>query len=200
MGVEKEIIKAGDGTNFPPKGCTVQVHYTGTLTNGTKFDSSRDRGKMFEFKLGQGQVIRVSFWAFQNRVLKSWFLTNFRAGTRASPRCQWASAPSWPARPTTPTAPAASPAWSRPTPPSSLTSSSLAGDKQLPSEPLQGLKHRNHIRVFVQPARFSRTLPNYPLCLDWPKKLANKLSFFLSFRLNLLAHYHGPRSKEIVDW
>merc|ERR1712179_470427 len=58
MGVDKEVIKAGDGANFPPKGCTVQVHYTGTLTNGTKFDSSRDRGKMFEFKLGQGQVIK----------------------------------------------------------------------------------------------------------------------------------------------
>ena len=38
-------------------GDTVNVHYVGTLTNGTKFDSSYDRGQTFAFRIGAGQVI-----------------------------------------------------------------------------------------------------------------------------------------------
>ncbi len=56
MGVDIEIIQKGDGLSFPKKGQTVTVHYTGTLTNGTKFDSSRDKNRPFQFKIGMGQV------------------------------------------------------------------------------------------------------------------------------------------------
>jgi len=48
---------AGNGAQ-PQAGQKVKVHYTGRLLDGTKFDSSVDRGQPFEFTLGQGQVIR----------------------------------------------------------------------------------------------------------------------------------------------
>merc|ERR1711990_913753 len=58
MGVEIETINQGDGKTFPQTGDKLQMHYTGTLEDGSKFDSSRDRGKPFEFNIGVGQVIQ----------------------------------------------------------------------------------------------------------------------------------------------
>jgi len=57
-GVRKEILREGAGEDGPCTGDTVYVHYVGTLLNGDKFDSSRDRGDRFSFTLGKGQVIR----------------------------------------------------------------------------------------------------------------------------------------------
>jgi peptidylprolyl isomerase len=56
-GLKYQVITAGTGAT-PKKGDTVVVHYTGTLEDGTKFDSSRDRNSPFSFKLGVGQVIK----------------------------------------------------------------------------------------------------------------------------------------------
>jgi FKBP-type peptidyl-prolyl cis-trans isomerase len=52
-----EDIKQGNGTEAT-SGQKVTVHYVGTLTNGNKFDSSRDRGQGFSFVLGAGKVIK----------------------------------------------------------------------------------------------------------------------------------------------
>lgn len=56
---EFKVEKLNEGTGPTPKlGATVKVHYTGKLTNGTKFDSSLDRGEPLEFQVGVGQVIK----------------------------------------------------------------------------------------------------------------------------------------------
>lgn len=57
-GLKKKLVKEGEGWDTPSAGDEVEVHYTGTLVDGTQFDSSRERGTPFKFKLGQGQVIK----------------------------------------------------------------------------------------------------------------------------------------------
>jgi FKBP-type peptidyl-prolyl cis-trans isomerase FkpA len=56
-GLQYEDIKVGGGDEAEA-GMWVEVHYVGTLTDGKKFDSSRDRKETFKFPLGAGRVIR----------------------------------------------------------------------------------------------------------------------------------------------
>jgi peptidylprolyl isomerase len=56
-GLQYQDEKVGTGPS-PTRGKRVKVHYTGTLVDGTKFDSSVDRGQPFEFVIGVGQVIK----------------------------------------------------------------------------------------------------------------------------------------------
>jgi len=56
-GLRYTDLEVGQGDQAR-SGQTAVVHYTGWLTNGSKFDSSKDRGEPFSFPLGQGRVIR----------------------------------------------------------------------------------------------------------------------------------------------
>ena len=53
--IEELVVGSGAAA---ASGQKAKVHYTGWLTNGTKFDSSKDRGDPFEFPLGAGRVIK----------------------------------------------------------------------------------------------------------------------------------------------
>jgi FKBP-type peptidyl-prolyl cis-trans isomerase FkpA len=55
LGIEDLVVGQGDTA---AKGQRVSVHYTGWLTDGRKFDSSKDRNQPFQFALGRGEVIR----------------------------------------------------------------------------------------------------------------------------------------------
>uniref|UniRef100_A0A3P8TV85 peptidylprolyl isomerase n=1 Tax=Amphiprion percula TaxID=161767 RepID=A0A3P8TV85_AMPPE len=54
----KRLFGFSTGRTFPKKGQTCVVHYVGSLTDGRKFDSSRDRDKPFRFQIGKQEVIR----------------------------------------------------------------------------------------------------------------------------------------------
>jgi FKBP-type peptidyl-prolyl cis-trans isomerase FkpA len=56
-GLKYEDLQEGSGADAKT-GDTVDVHYTGWLTNGTKFDSSLDRNRPFSFQIGAGRVIK----------------------------------------------------------------------------------------------------------------------------------------------
>lgn len=55
LNIEDIVVGGGEEAK---DGNKVSVHYVGTLTDGTKFDSSRDRGDPFTFNLGAGEVIK----------------------------------------------------------------------------------------------------------------------------------------------
>ena len=67
-GVLKEIIKEGEGTTFPSIKSNLTVHYKGTLTDGTVFDSSYDKGTPLNFVLGVGKCMTFCIALHFNRI------------------------------------------------------------------------------------------------------------------------------------
>lgn len=57
-GLKFVVDAPGDGGGKPAVGAQVTAHYTGTLIDGTHFDSSHDRGQPFQFEVGRGRVIK----------------------------------------------------------------------------------------------------------------------------------------------
>ena len=57
-GLQYVVVEKGSGDSTPTKGVMVKAHYTGKLLDGTKFDSSYDRGQPIEFPVGAGKVIK----------------------------------------------------------------------------------------------------------------------------------------------
>lgn len=65
-GLQYVVVEEGEGEATPSKGDNVKAHYTGKLLNGTKFDSSYDRGEPITFPVGEGRVIKGWDEAFLN--------------------------------------------------------------------------------------------------------------------------------------
>ena len=65
-GLHYIVTEEGSGSSTPKTGDSITAHYKGTLLNGTKFDSSYDRGEPFSFQVGLGRVIKGWDEAFQS--------------------------------------------------------------------------------------------------------------------------------------
>jgi FKBP-type peptidyl-prolyl cis-trans isomerase len=75
--VTKVVLKEGTGPQAA-RGKKVNVHYVGTLTNGNKFDSSRDRAQPFSFTLGQGVI---TGWSLGVATMKVGEVSRFTIGS-----------------------------------------------------------------------------------------------------------------------